>query len=408
MKLTRSLKILFVLTALSLAIKIYFTKFGFYHIDLITFQLWSLELIRHGFGQFYNIEHSIYPPGYLYALWFTGKVYYWLINHSFMISAELMFKLPSLFSDCLNGILIYLTAKKFTTEKLSLIAAAAFLFNPAFFANSTYWGQVDSFISLFLLSSLYFLMRGNNLLAIAFLGIGITVKPYAILSVPIFLLYLYLQKMSLRRIALYGLTLFLVSASLFIPFSQGNIFAFIAGRFSTALIEWPAATSNAFNFWALISIFNFGTMEGVTDMNTFLNISYWVWGIFIFGIIYLGLASFFMRRFHKAKEKITLIVATLALSYFTMFIFLTRMHERHLYFGLIFLTLLFPVVRTRLRVLIAVAYILYTLNLYYAYRLTTAPIFYLSPQASAGFSLVNVSILIYLLKDFITKKGRLL
>lgn len=392
---------LLTLSLVSFALKVSFTKFGFYHIDLITFQLWSLDLIRYGFSNFYQIEHSIYPPGFLYVLWAVGKIYYWLIGHNVLISAELMFKLPSIAADSLNGILIYLIGRRFTTEKGALIAAGVALFNPAFFINSTYWGQIDGFVSFFLLASFYLLIRGNLWFSAIMIGVCQVIKPYAVISLPIFLLYLHLKKVSPRRLIAYFLIFTFTVIALFIPFNTGNIFWFIAERYSAGLEEWPAATSNAFNFWAAISIMGYGFMEKVTDTVVFLGLSYRIWGTLIFGGVYLGLLIFFVKNFKRVSDSLVLLVSLVALSYWAMFLFLTRMHERHFYFALVFLTLLLPLLKLRSRAVIVLTYAGYTLNLYYAYRLTTEPIFYLSPQVIAVLSIMNVLIFFYLLKTVI-------
>src|SRR5262245_34819832 len=58
-----------------------------------------------------------------------------------------------------------------TGERLGLIAAAIYLFNPGTVFNSAVWGQVDSVGTLVLLATLYWLARGWTELA----AVGATV-----------------------------------------------------------------------------------------------------------------------------------------------------------------------------------------------------------------------------------------
>ncbi len=401
MKLSSSLILLIFAGLVAFLIRVYFTKFGLYYIDLISFQNWSSVLVVYGFKEFYSIELSPYPPGYLYILWFLGKIYYWGAAHSIPIPAELILKMPSMLADIGNGFLIFFIAKMFTTEKKALFAGLIFLFTPAFFANSTYWGQIDSFLSFFLLGSFYFLIKDKYLLSASLLGIAQIIKPIAILSLPIFILFLISKKRSFRQISTYLAVFIIIITPSFVPFNKDmNLIAFIVQRNSTILEEFPAATNNAFNFWAIVSIFKSVNFQKVMDDILFLGLTYRSWGNLIFVSIYLSLLVIFWKY---TKRSVLSLAFILTLCYSAMFLFLTRMHERHLFYGLAFMTLLWPLAKLKTKIVILLAYIIYTVNIYYAYRLTTPPIFYLSPEILSILSLINILIIFYLFKDLLSR-----
>ena len=71
------------------------------------------------------------------------------INAFNIVPQVLLFKLPAILSDLISGYLIYRILRESKGTKLALIGVCIYIFNPAIFANSALWGQVDSFIALF-------------------------------------------------------------------------------------------------------------------------------------------------------------------------------------------------------------------------------------------------------------------
>jgi hypothetical protein len=98
----RLLAFLFIGLAARLLLSPYFS----YPADLLTYQLWSLDLIRHGFSRFYLFANSDYLPGYLYALWVVGKIFYFVNAKLFVMAPDLIFKIPSILADIANTVLI--------------------------------------------------------------------------------------------------------------------------------------------------------------------------------------------------------------------------------------------------------------------------------------------------------------
>ncbi len=407
MRISNNLLTLILVSVLVLIFKLYFTHFGFYHIDLITFEEWSLKLIRYGFGSFYRVEHSIYPPGYLYILWVTGKIFYFLIANGVNISIETAFKLPVIITDFANGILIYFIAKRFTNSTQALIAGLVYQFNPVVFLNSTYWGQIDAVVCFFLLFGILSLSNSKYiLLSAVFLGLGQTIKPIIILSLPLVAVFLIANKYSFKKILLYFAIFTSTVFLIYLPFSQGSIFTFFIIRNLSTVEEWPNATSNAFNLWAVVSLLKFADIRFVQDSQTLIGLSFRNWGLLLFSSIYISIISIFCLSLKKVKSKIAWLSFCLMLCYLSLALFLTRMHERHFYYGLTFACLLFPIFNKKYKALIIILLTLNALNVYYSYRSTTPPTFYLSNETIILLSLITIIIFFNLFVELFKRKNK--
>ncbi len=329
--------------------------------DLLSFKAWALILSEKGLGQFYSVVWSDYLPGYLYVLFVLGNIYNYLIQF-FTPSLDLdiyLFKMPSILTDLGNGFLVYLIVKKYISERSAFLTGVFALFSPAFFANSTLWGQADSVITFFVLLSLYLFTKEKLYMSAFVLGIAQTIKPIALLCLPIFLLHLFLKRVSIYKVLIYCIFFIATVILVFLPFNtEANIFEFILERHQVTANQYPYTSLNAFNFWSLASDF------WVLDTKVFLGLSYHTLGLILFGLSYTVMAVTLLL---KGKYTIPHLYFSLALVYFSMFIFLTRMHERHMFYAVGLMSLLLPFLPKDGKILVAVVNTAYTINLYYAY-----------------------------------------
>ena len=227
--------------AFGLIVRLTLSFFGTLQLDHGTFVAWSINLARDGFGSFYN-GWSDYLPGYPYVLWLLGK-----INSLNLLPQVVLYKLPAIVSDCLTSYLIY----KILKGKKGLIGASLYLLNPAVFANSALWGQVDSFIGLFSVLSIY-LLPSNFVLSAVSLSIGTLIKPQTAFLVPLIVLLMIKNKFNFKKMLVYGLVGLTVFILMFIPFkNEPNLFNFIVNRLSLSANQYPYTAVNAFNFWGL-------------------------------------------------------------------------------------------------------------------------------------------------------------
>lgn len=365
--------------------------------DLNTFIAWGNNIAENGFSNFYS-GWSDYLPGYLYILGFFSTIYNFLLSHSIIIPTEVFYKIPSMLTDIGNTIFIYLIAKKFTHQAVAFFTSLIYYLNPVFWANSTLWGQADGFMTFFLLSSFYYLLSGKYWLSALLLGIGQAVKPIAILSLPFYLLYLFFQKKPFKIILVYLVIFTLVVLVLFIPFNNSdNFFEFIIERHILTANQYPHTSLNAFNFWSTFSNF------WIPDKTTYLNISYHLWGNILFGIVYLILLITMLLKFRRVHNQPLFLVFILTIVYTAMFMLLTRMHERHLYYGLAYLTVLLPALPTGGFMAVILIYYINLLNLYYPYSQATPIPLSLEKSTIVFLSATNLAILLYLVIIFLRR-----
>ena len=182
--------------------RLFLANFGTLQLDQGTFIAWGNSLAVSGFKIFYN-NWSDYLPGYLYVLWFLGKINLLVPNLQ-----VILFKLPAILADLATGYLIY----KIVGKKKGIFFSLIYLFNAAVFANSSLWGQVDSLTALFSLFSVFIFPISYQLSAIS-LALGTLIKPQAAFILPA-ILYLFIKnKKKFFELLIYsisGLLVFIV------------------------------------------------------------------------------------------------------------------------------------------------------------------------------------------------------
>lgn len=290
----------------ALIFRLFIANFGTLQLDQGTFIAWANSLILGGFSSFYN-GWSDYFPGYLYILWGLGK-----LNLIFPAFQTILFKLPAIFADIATGYLIYRIVKEIKGNKFGMIASILYLFNPAIFANSSLWGQVDSLTSLFSLLSIFFFSKFQFLSSV-FLAIGTLIKPQAAFILPAILYMFVVYKKNIKDLILYSSNSLVIFVLGFLPFNnKSNFFDFVIERFSVSSGQYPYGSVNAFSFWGL---FGFWKPDSV---------SFWI-GLTI-SIILIILSTLIILK--KKIQHGEYLIAGLSL--LVTFLFMTRMHERHL------------------------------------------------------------------------------
>src|SRR3990172_7298581 len=211
-----------------------------YSWDINNHIVWAKDLWQRGFSGFYETQSSEvfatiypnYPPLSLFIFYFVYPLQTivekiaWQINITFpLFPSKLIFfiqsraflaatfKLPAVFADLGIAWLCYLFAKKLfpLKSRVKNLTSIFILFNPAFFTNSTMWGQIDSIPIFFVLISIYLLIfTRKSLFSGFFFVLAILVKPTALVFLPLYLIF-FIRKYSL----IYFLKTFLIANFLF-------------------------------------------------------------------------------------------------------------------------------------------------------------------------------------------------
>jgi Gpi18-like mannosyltransferase len=291
-----------------------------YPTDMLCFKAWSNVAATQGLSNFYTSDMFVdYPPGYIYILYLIGYVRN-LFSLGFNSDVFLiLLKSPAILADIISSAIIFQLSKK----KLGVVIAATlsllYVFNPAIICNSTVYGQIDSFFTLFVLLTLVFVYKDKLGIASIIFVLAVLIKPQALIFTPIGI-YALIQKRSLKTAGLSLLYMTLAFIIIIFPFSIKQNLFWIFELYSKTLSSYPFAAVNAFNLFAF-----FGG-NGANVNETFFIFSYKVWGgIFTVALVaYLTLLYFVST--HKSKPFFIAMFVTAA-----FFVLSHKMHERYIF-----------------------------------------------------------------------------
>lgn len=276
---------------------------------LTVFHQLGLVLVKPilNFFWYLNTTFSFFPSGIVTFL-NQDK----LLIHSFV-------KLPNIIANIFLSVGIYNLIKFLLPKKnksnLPLIALISMLFNPALIFLSALWGQVDVIPLAFIVWSFYFLAKGSYRSSIFLMSLALLSKQTAILVVPFYLLF-FVNKLSVKKVIESLIIGYLTFVVVYFPFQKTvfeKFFPFISYIKTATMFASNKVSMHAYNFWQMI-------MPGAND-NGVRFIAQIIVGIFLFFVIY---------KTWKKRENISQVISGSAVFSLFSFIFLTRMHERHL------------------------------------------------------------------------------
>lgn len=284
--------------------------------DINFFKEWAIAAANN-LSQFYAGHNtSDYPPLYIYVLYVVGKIANMPgVNPYFL----LLLKLPSMAADIVTSFLIYKLAKKYVSLELSILASVFYVFNPAVFMNSTYWGQVDSFFTLIVISSVILLVEQKIGAASVLFVAAVLMKPQGIIFLPV-LLFELIRLGNLRKFLIALVSAVATVVILILPFSLNKNPLWLFKLFSSTVGEYRFASVNAFNFFSLLGA------NYKNDSATLFVFSYYTWGmIFIVAITVLSWLILI-----KGNDR-AFVPAIALLQIAGVFTLSARMHERYLF-----------------------------------------------------------------------------
>ena len=139
--------------------------------DVGTFMAWAEKLAALGPSRFYEPGYfSDYPPGFLYVLWVLGRVFDG-------DALRFVVKAISIPADIGIVLLVVPLVRRYAGEAAAVLAAGAWMLQPAPIFAGPYWGQVDAVGTVPFLAAL--LAAGSRRWALAGLlgGLAMMTKP---------------------------------------------------------------------------------------------------------------------------------------------------------------------------------------------------------------------------------------
>ncbi len=347
---------------------------------------WAKDSLTLGFTGIYEREfffrYGALTPNYPPIPIFFFTIFYWLYNWVHQISWSVnsavsifpsnfiffledqdtlpaFLKTPGVLADVGIAWVVFMFAQKLADNRKSrwplirsqapLIGSSLILFNPAFFYNSAYWGQIEAIPLFFVLLAFYLLLYSKKfILATIFLALGLLTKQTSIVFVPIFVAAFLARHDLLKAVKALSAAV-LIFWLTFVPFYTQSSYAYTQSSYAYKvgnlflfpfLTYWNKiqlgavsdfVTDHAFNFWALVA-----GLDKISDSKIFLlGLPYVFWGYTLFGVV-LAVVLFTMIKNKAQPEKVLFAAGLVA---FVAFLFLTRIHERHLEQALPFILL---------------------------------------------------------------------
>ena len=328
---------LFIIFAAAFAIRLFASPFarGFEG-DVNLFKQWGNIMARDVFNFYENAmaEASLadYPPFYMYVLGFLSKLMNLFGIEVNTAAFRFVIKLPPMIADLVTAYYIYkiclfVSEKKNTWLKGNWLVflPALYLFNPMVLLDSVVWGQMDSFLVMFMVIALYFVMKKKVIPAALFFAISITIKPQGFFAGPVLLYYVLFEGEIWDRVknfAKVAVTMLVTTLLITLPYTLKNIM-FLPNLILNTAGGYKYASVNAFNFFTL-----FGNNWVEDETNTMLGIPMADLGMIFLGVILLSgaILYYFLPKDYKAKPMLIGLYLVMGL-----FCFLNRMHERYLF-----------------------------------------------------------------------------
>ena len=257
------LAVLLLLAACALRLVIAAHSTG-YDVDIGCFRAWANRMAAYGPTGFYDpidpFSSCDYPPAYMLILWIVG-----LVGKANGAGAtEFMVKVPPILADIALCAILYKEAKE---RKLSAPAVLAFLtlylLNPLVIAVGSAWGQADSLMTLFLVLTVIYAVKGKWIAALPCYIVSVLFKPQALMFGPLGLLALALriakswrnpeERKAVLRDAGLGLVIMAGAALLIVvPFSVNLPADWLFILYSRTMGRYAYATVNSCNLYFLM------------------------------------------------------------------------------------------------------------------------------------------------------------
>lgn len=285
------------------------------HMDLMLFRNWATTAADSLSG-FYTNGSSDYPPFYIYILYVIGQIG---STDAFSPYMSVLLRLPNILADIVTAYMLYRLASKRVGYGISLGLAIFYVFNPAVFINSTFWGQVDSFFTMLIVAMIVLLVENRVGWSTVLFTVAVLMKPQGIIYGPVLFFELLRQrKIQPWLMAIGGAVV--TTILVILPFSWGQEPLWLLDLYKGTVGEYPYASVNAYNFFALIG------GNYTQDTTTLFLFSYHTWGMICIVLVTLFTWWMFIR---SRKPQFAAAAALVLIA--GVFTFASSMHERYLF-----------------------------------------------------------------------------
>jgi dolichyl-phosphate-mannose-protein mannosyltransferase len=265
-----------------------------------------------------------YPPGSLYLLWLSGWIGKLIepTANGFRVIVET----PPLIADFFIGLALYFAAWRDGRGLRAIIIMMLFGLNPGLIFDTVVWGQSDSVVALPMIIAAILILTGRYRLGWSAAAIATLAKPQALAFTPPLALWTLFNAGIGECLWCAGAVAGTVAIGV-LPYQLGHSWDWIVNVYKDLGTRFSEASVGVFNFMGLIG--GMGTPD--TD-KVFDGVSYSAFGLSLTCAVYL-MVSYLIWRARSARAAMLAIFVAL----FGFFMFAPRMHERYLYYPLVFL-----------------------------------------------------------------------
>lgn len=318
-----------VLLIVAIGVRFYGSFLPGQYYDIGTYHAWGNIMRDLGPGEFFQHTWSDYLP---LPIYFVSLISF--LSDKLSLSFELLFKLSV---GAIEFSLLLALLRFSSSKKRKWLIPLLFL-SPALIGDSSFWGQLDTIPSLLTVLALVVMRtylknkRLLELLSVALLfSLAISFKPIMLITLPVFAILFLTNKPNFFHLLLGSLTALFIFVATALPVDHTLVgaFNFLFEKASEQASTYPHMTINAWNAWQI----NNPTLTWSPDSRIVLGFSAHSWGLYMFSMLALFVLNSWRKQKFNYKYSFR-VAATLLIAFFT---FTTRMHERHLLFGLPFL-----------------------------------------------------------------------
>lgn len=317
-----------------LGLRLWAMRWPPFMIDMNSWIAWGEHLLAVGPRRFYQQDMFIdYPPGYLYVLWAVAALKRQVWPGTGLEPYFTLLRLIPALVDLATGVLLALVTRRAILARqdgpararawLALVVAAAYLFNPGVIFNSAVWGQIDSLLTLGLLSALTLALARRPLAAAVVYALTLLVKPQAISLAPLLAVAWLTLAQPWQWLMVAGAGLVVAQLALW-PFWGSAALPRLYGLLNHSVNVYPYTSLFTYNLWGIYGMWR------DDQVASFLGPSLRTLGLLLYlaGVV-LGVALLLIGWRRRGPWALLLWLGAAYFAFLPVMV-LTRMHERYL------------------------------------------------------------------------------
>jgi hypothetical protein len=336
----KPLRWLIIIASIAIVIYLPLARTTGYWGDIEIYMAWTHQITHFGIHSAYGADVPAAPnttPGLLYPFWIIGQAFRNFFSPDFpqpwvdrtnQAYLRFMLRLPALLCTALIATAAALLVRRRWGVGVALVAAAAYVFNPAVIFESAYYGQTGAVHTLFMLLGVVGLAEGYPAAGWAALAAGMLTKPQADIFLPLFIIYTW-RRYGFRATLRSGFAALIAGLVLLAPFILRGTLNEMWARISHVADYHPVLSATAHNVWWLASLGNGKAsdllMPPLLDRLGWPIFTYRAIGLALVGLAYLVVLVRILRD--TSPRTLYLSAAFLFLSFFML---ATQIHENHL------------------------------------------------------------------------------